>query len=171
MQRKRLTWGADRMPTLTAIIGFGMPSMTAIGLLALAGFQNSDIWYVLSSLGIAQCYSSILARGPMAGALMGCPSIPNIEPWHGQSQHVWKVSAGGSQHGCSLPSAGAGLPLRRDTPQSSTVPVARSRLRRASDRPVNSAHPVRHTRRSSSSAVTFSVKKFFAAFSGMRPGA
>ena len=37
------------MPTLTAIIGFGMPSMTALlGLLTLAGFLNSDVWYVLS---------------------------------------------------------------------------------------------------------------------------
>jgi hypothetical protein len=78
------------MPTLTAIIGFGMPSMTALfGLLALAGFQNSDV--CLKPLGIVQCYSSTLARGPMAGALMGCPSTPNIEPWHGQSQHVSKL--------------------------------------------------------------------------------
>ena len=27
----------------------------------------------------------------MAGALIGCPLTSNIEPWHGQSQHVSKL--------------------------------------------------------------------------------
>ena len=36
-------------------------------------------------------YSFTLAKGPMAGALIGCPSTSNIEPWHGQSQQVSKL--------------------------------------------------------------------------------
>ena len=36
-------------------------------------------------------HSFTLARGPMAGALMGCPSTSNIEPWQGQSQQVSKL--------------------------------------------------------------------------------
>ena len=45
----------------------------------------------VSFLGIAECYSSTLARGPMAGALIGCPLTSNIEPWQGQSQQVSKL--------------------------------------------------------------------------------
>jgi hypothetical protein len=54
-------------------------------------------------LARAEFYSFTLAKGPMAGALIGWPSTSNIEPWHGQSQQVSNYSnAGGSPHECSL---------------------------------------------------------------------
>src|SRR6478735_3780663 len=134
--------------------------------------RANDVCWVLCFLGIAQRYSSTFARGPMAGALIGVPVTSNIEPWHGQSQHASKLFQCRwqptwvqlAEFRCSAPASSRYAAIfvspRRTIPPS---PGIRSSSEVSSPGATYSAKLF--------SAVTFSVKKFFAAFSGTRPGA